>query len=97
MQKRKHITFVEPGFCLKKRVPARQLRHGDVLFLRKQGPRLATATQDRGICKKKENVYECKVIHDDVLLAWDYGHLTIEGSKFVASKYVIPAFKLPLR
>jgi peptidoglycan/LPS O-acetylase OafA/YrhL len=49
------------------------------------------------ICKKKENVYECKVIHDDVLLAWDYGHLTIEGSKFVASKYVIPAFKLPLR
>jgi hypothetical protein len=40
--------------------------------------------------RKKESIYSCQVIHDDVLLAWDYGHLTLEGAKFVAREYVLP-------
>ena len=42
------------------------------------------------ICKEKESIYSCRVIYDDVLLAWDYGHLTLEGAKFITREYVLP-------
>jgi hypothetical protein len=42
------------------------------------------------ICKKKNDIHSCRVIYDDVLLAWDYGHLTLEGSNFVAREYILP-------
>lgn len=45
------------------------------------------------LCKKDGNIYSCKVIYDDVLLVWDYGHLTKEGARHVASEYVLPAFE----
>lgn len=45
------------------------------------------------ICKKKGSMYSCRVIFDDVLLVWDYGHLSVEGAKFVAREYVLPQFK----
>jgi peptidoglycan/LPS O-acetylase OafA/YrhL len=44
------------------------------------------------ICKEKGSIYSCKVIYDDILLVWDYGHLTLEGSRFVAKEYVLPMF-----
>jgi peptidoglycan/LPS O-acetylase OafA/YrhL len=37
-----------------------------------------------------ENEFTCRAKVGDTLLAFDYGHLTVEGSRFVAKNYVIP-------
>ncbi len=34
--------------------------------------------------------YECRARVGDALIVFDYGHLTVEGSRFIASEYVVP-------
>lgn len=46
------------------------------------------------ICKEENNNYSCRVIYNDVLLAYDYGHLTREGAMFITREYIL---KLLLR
>ena len=41
------------------------------------------------VCREQNGIYSCKVLYDDVLMAWDYGHLTLEGAKFVSSEYIL--------
>jgi len=37
----------------------------------------------------------CRGKVGDTLISFDYGHLTVEGSKFVAENYILPAINLP--
>lgn len=42
------------------------------------------------ICSKDQDTYACTVIYNNELLVYDDGHLTIEGSKYIAEKHIIP-------
>lgn len=46
------------------------------------------------LCNKADNNYACKVVFNEELLVWDYGHLTIEGSKYVAKQLLLPHLTL---
>lgn len=45
------------------------------------------------LCFNRESKLTCRAKVEDTLIAFDYGHLTVEGSQFVASKYILPVIK----
>lgn len=47
------------------------------------------------LCFDRDNKLTCRAKVGDTLIAFDYGHLTLEGSKFVANKYILPAIMAP--
>jgi peptidoglycan/LPS O-acetylase OafA/YrhL len=46
------------------------------------------------LCDWRDPVYHCRVRFDGELIAWDYGHLTVEGSKHIAEHIVIPKLSI---
>ena len=42
------------------------------------------------VCDLSQTPTKCKVIYNDELIAWDYGHLTRSGSIHVAKNYILP-------
>ena len=47
------------------------------------------------LCFYRENKLACRAKVEDTLVTFDYGHLTVEGSKFIAENYILPAINLP--
>ncbi|MFI3245032.1 MAG: acyltransferase family protein [Ferrimonas sp.] len=44
-----------------------------------------------GLCQNLDSHMPlCQVMVEDTLLAFDYGHLTVEGSRYVAEQFVVP-------
>jgi peptidoglycan/LPS O-acetylase OafA/YrhL len=44
----------------------------------------------KNLCSYRESKLNCRAKIDDTLITFDYGHLTVEGSNFVAENYIYP-------
>lgn len=49
------------------------------------------------LCFNSDYKLTCRAKIEDTLIAFDYGHLTVEGSIFVASKYILPVLSAPIQ